>query len=113
MHEHDQEADRSHKKHQQHASSYTHNQQDNNQNRGKAKESLGIAQSHVDIDEEIVFTEEGNEDLDEAEEMDFGELDLQGITDTCARKEANYILEKHIQLLQSVLLKSKTIYSGS
>jgi len=55
----------------------------------------------------MVAIEEGNEGRDEGEDMEFGEMDLQGIVDACVRWETNSIPEKQIHHLQTTLRKSK------
>jgi hypothetical protein len=46
--------------------------------------------------------------IEYGEDVDLGELDLQGITVACAWQDTNSIPETQIQLLKSVVLKSKS-----
>jgi hypothetical protein len=108
MHKPDQHACQSREVDPLHVASNPLSYADNNQIKGKSSKPSGNENMHAKIDVEMIHIEEGNEDLDEAEEMELGEMDLQGIVDACARKEFNSIPDKKIQLLQTTILNSKS-----
>ena len=60
----------------------------------------------------------GQEYQEEAEDMDLGELDLEGIEKACTKKYKGYVLQQQVSLLKGAIFKSRAsnllgISSGS
>ena len=60
----------------------------------------------------------GQESEEEVEDMDIGELDLEGIEKACIEKDKGYVPQEQVSLLTEVILKARTsnllgISSGS
>ena len=60
----------------------------------------------------------GQESEEEVEDMDLGELDLEGIEKACTEKDKGYVPQEQVILLKEAILKARTsnllgIISGS
>ena len=62
--------------------------------------------SGKDVEDMDILQQE--EALDEIEDMDIGELDLEGIEKSFSKKDKGYVPQEQVSLLKESILKAKT-----